>query len=46
MKKFDIFYADDDEDDLMLFNEVVEKISNDSQNEINLHIHLNGESLI
>lgn len=46
MQKFDIFYADDDEDDLMLFNEVVEKISNDSQNEINLHIHLNGESLI
>lgn len=46
MKKFDIFYADDDEDDLMLFNEVVEKISNDSQNVINLHIHLNGESLI
>lgn len=46
MKKINIFYADDDEDDLMFFNEVIEQISNDSQNEINLHIHLNGESLI
>ena len=46
MKTFDIFYADDDEDDLMLFNEVVEKISNESSNPINLHIDLNGESLI
>ena len=46
MKKINVFYADDDEDDLMLFNEVVEKISNDYENQINLHIHLNGESLI
>lgn len=46
MRIIDIFYADDDEDDLMLFNEVIEKISNDSDNQINLHIHLNGESLI
>lgn len=46
MKKFDIFYADDDEDDLMFFNEAVENISNVSENEIHLHIHKNGESLI
>ena len=46
MKKFDIFYADDDEDDLMFFNEAIEKLSNESESQINLHIHKNGESLI
>lgn len=46
MKQINIFYADDDEDDLMLFNEVIEEISNDSVNKINLHIHKNGEMLI
>lgn len=46
MSKIDIFYADDDEDDLMFFNEAVEKISSNSENQINLHIHKNGESLI
>lgn len=46
MLKFDIFYADDDEDDLMFFNEAIEKISKESDNQINLHLHLNGESLI
>lgn len=46
MKKIDIFYADDDEDDLMFFNEAIEKISTDSDNQINLHIHKNGEKLI
>lgn len=46
MKQIDIFYADDDEDDLMFFNEAIEKISNDSDNKINLHIHKNGEKLI
>lgn len=46
MNKIDIFYADDDEDDLMFFNEAVEKISSNSENQINLHIHKNGESLI
>ena len=46
MKKINIFYADDDEDDLMFFNEVIEQISNDTENQINLFIHKNGESLI
>jgi len=46
MKKIDLFYADDDEDDLMFFNEAVENISNFSENEIHLHIHKNGERLI
>ncbi len=46
MKKIVIFYADDDEDDLMFFNEAVEKISNTSENQINLFLHKNGESLI
>lgn len=46
MKQIDIFYADDDEDDLMFFNEAIEKISNDTDNQINLHLHKNGEKLI
>src|SRR6476620_3561568 len=46
MKQIDIFYADDDEDDLMFFNEAIEQLSNDSENHINLHIHKNGEQLI
>ncbi|MCF6131986.1 response regulator [Flavobacterium wongokense] len=46
MKKITIFYADDDEDDLMLFNEAIEKISTDSESTIHLHLHKNGESLI
>lgn len=46
MKKIDIFYADDDEDDLMFFNEAVEKISGDSVIQINLHLHKNGDKLI
>lgn len=46
MKQINIFYADDDEDDLMLFNEVIEEISADSKNKINLYIHKNGEMLI
>lgn len=46
MKKIDIFYADDDEDDLMFFNEAIERIVNESKNQINFHVHLNGESII
>lgn len=46
MIQIDIFYADDDEDDLMFFKEAAEKISSDSQSEINLHLHKNGENLI
>ena len=46
MKQIDIFYADDDEDDLMFFNEAIEKISNALETQINLHIHKNGDSLI
>jgi CheY-like chemotaxis protein len=46
MKLFHIFYADDDEDDLMLFNEAIEKITSESKNNINLHLHKNGENLI
>lgn len=46
MKQINIFYADDDEDDMMLFNEAVERISKYIGIKINLHIHKNGESLI
>lgn len=41
-----IFYADDDEDDMMFFNDAVEKISGNSAKKIRLHLHLNGSSLI
>ena len=46
MKQVDIFYADDDEDDLMFFTEAVEKISKEIKTQINLHVHKNGESLV
>lgn len=46
MKSINIFYADDDEDDLMFFNEAVEKIATASEVQINLHLHKNGENLI
>jgi CheY-like chemotaxis protein len=46
MKIIDIFYADDDEDDLMFFTEAVEKISKVAEAKIALHVHKNGESLI
>ncbi len=46
MKQIHIFYADDDEDDLMFFNEAVEKVSKKSGKVINLHIHKNGDSLV
>lgn len=46
MKQIDIFYADDDEDDLMFFNEAIEDIAADSDFRITLHIHKNGERLI
>lgn len=46
MKEINLFYADDDEDDLMFFNEAVEKISGDFDDKIILHVHKNGEKLI
>lgn len=46
MKQIDIFYADDDEDDLMLINEAIENILVESEHQIKLHIHKNGENLI
>jgi CheY-like chemotaxis protein len=46
MSRFAIFYADDDEDDLMFFNDAVEKISCPENRLITLHIHKNGESLL
>src|SRR6478609_7065071 len=46
MKQIDIFYADDDEDDLGFFNEVTDQISEDIDVLIKLHTHINGENLI
>lgn len=46
MKTVDIFYADDDEDDFLFFNDAIEKISTDKKPPISLHLHKNGESLL
>lgn len=46
MSEISIFYADDDEDDLMFFNDAVDKISSAHQESIRLHMHRNGESLL
>ena len=41
-----IFYADNDQDDFMFFNDAVEKITSDLKDSIKLHLHLNGEHLL
>lgn len=46
MDKIKIFYADDDEDDLMFFNEAVNQISQAINTPINLDTYQNGENLI
>ncbi|HJS00564.1 MAG TPA: response regulator [Flavobacterium sp.] len=46
MSNISIFYADDDEDDLMFFNDAVENVTNNSELLVNLHIHKNGENLL
>lgn len=46
MNKIDIFYADDDEDDLLLFKEAVEKVASDLKSALGLHLHPNGNNLI
>lgn len=46
MKKFTIFYADDDEDDLMFFEEAVTSICEENEDLIELHLLKNGVNLI
>ncbi|MFL9830781.1 response regulator [Flavobacterium sp. ST-87] len=46
MSKISIFYADDDEDDLMFFNDAVESVSNTCNLLVQLHIHKNGDNLV
>lgn len=46
MRKFDIFYADDDEDDLAFFQEAVASLTGAKKQPIALHLHPNGENLI
>lgn len=46
MSEISIFYADDDEDDLMFFNDAVESVSSNSNLLVQLHIHKNGENLV
>jgi len=46
MKQIDLFYADDDEDDLMFFKEAIDKITADLEIQVVLHIHKNGDRLI
>lgn len=41
-----IFYADDDQDDFMFFNDAVEQITTEQKAAIDLHLHLNGERLL
>lgn len=45
MKNFIIFYADDDEDDLFLFEEAVNSLE-EKRDVIKLNLHKNGERLI
>lgn len=46
MTIIDIFYADDDEDDLLFFSEAIEKISEETKSLIKLHIHRSGDNLL
>lgn len=46
MKVIDVFYTDDDEDDLMLFSDAIEKIAEECDKEIQLHLHTNGDEFI
>lgn len=46
MKEINIFYADDDQDDIMFFSEAIERIAAESEATVVLHIHKNGEHLI
>lgn len=46
MKVIDVFYTDDDEDDLLLFSDAIEKIAANSEKQINLHLHNSGEKFI
>ncbi|AWG21684.1 hypothetical protein FFWV33_09110 [Flavobacterium faecale] len=46
MSNLSIFYADDDEDDIMFFNDAVDSVATSHTNIIELHIHKNGENLV
>lgn len=46
MREIIIFYADDDEDDLLMFEDAINTISQNSEKVIRLHTHRNGENLI
>lgn len=46
MSTISIFYADDDEDDFMFFNDAVAKITSEYNQSIQLHLHPNGERLL
>lgn len=46
MRVIDVYYTDDDEDDLMLFSDAIEKIAEECDKEIQLHLHTNGDEFI
>lgn len=46
MSNLSIFYADDDEDDILFFNDAVNSVATNHTNAIELHIHKNGENLL
>lgn len=46
MNEYSIFYADDDEDDLLFFEEAVTSILGEGTKKINLHLLKNGEKLL
>lgn len=46
MKEYSIFYADDDEDDLMFFEEAVSSLMGNENKKVNLYLLKNGENLL
>jgi DNA-binding response OmpR family regulator len=46
MNEYSIFYADDDEDDLLFFEEAVTSLMGEGAKKINLHLLKNGENLL
>lgn len=46
MTDVNIFYADDDEDDFMLFKDATQKLNLQAEKNIKLYLHKNGQNLI
>ncbi len=46
MNQINIFYADDDDDDLMIFNDAVTSIFEKNQKQYTISLHKNGDDLL